>query len=90
MQYVGFDVHKRCTCYTQMNAMGEIQRQGRLKNTPEALAAFFASIDDAAPVALAAPPLVPSLRSPREPPHLCDSRASAAHSSKCGSESQNG
>jgi transposase len=54
MQYVGFDIHKRFTFYTQMDATGEIQRQGKLENTHEALAAFFADIDEPAQVALEA------------------------------------
>lgn len=54
MQYVGFDIHKRFTFYTQMNATGEIQRQGKLENTHEALTAFFAGIDEPAHVALEA------------------------------------
>lgn len=54
MQYVGFDIHKRFTFYTQMNETGEIQRQGKLENSHEALAAFFADIGEPAQVALEA------------------------------------
>jgi transposase InsO family protein len=41
MQYIGFDTHKRYTFYTQMDATGAIQRQGRLMNSRDAMAEFF-------------------------------------------------
>jgi transposase len=54
LQYIGFDIHKRYTFYTQMDASGRIQRQGKLPNTREALADFFADITEPAKVALEA------------------------------------
>ena len=45
MQYVGFDAHKRYTFFTQMDMTGQIQRQGKLANNRDALAAFFAEIE---------------------------------------------
>lgn len=54
MQYVGFDIHKRYTFYTQMDTTGQIQRQGKLDNSHEALAAFFAEVDKPVQVALEA------------------------------------
>lgn len=44
MQYVGLDVHKRYTFYTQMGGDGQIQRQGRVPNDQDTLATFFAEI----------------------------------------------
>jgi len=52
MQYVGFDIHKRYTFYTQMDATGQIERQGKLQNSREALAGFFGAIDEPARLAL--------------------------------------
>jgi len=54
MQYVGFDVHKKYTFFTQMDAIGQIQRQGKLANDREALAAFFAEIEEPASVVIEA------------------------------------
>lgn len=54
MQYVGFDAHKKYTFFTQMDASGQIQRQGKLTNDRDALAAFFAEIDEPASVAIEA------------------------------------
>ncbi len=54
MQYVGFDIHKRYTFYTQVDAAGRIQRQGKLSNTQEAMAQFFGTIEEPARVVLEA------------------------------------
>jgi transposase len=54
MQYVGFDIHKRYTFYTQVDEHGAIRRQGRLLNTQDAMAAFFADVAEPAQVALEA------------------------------------
>src|SRR3989441_2817133 len=54
MQYVGFDIHKRYTFYTQIDAAGRIQRQGKLSNTQEAMAQFFGDIDEPAEVVVEA------------------------------------
>lgn len=54
MQYIGFDIHKRYTFYTQMNETGTIQRQGKLPNTREALGEFFADVAEPARVAMEA------------------------------------
>ncbi len=40
MQYIGFDIHKRYTFYTRMDASGQIQRQGKLRNTRKAIGEF--------------------------------------------------
>lgn len=42
MQYVGFDVHKPYTFYTQMDTPGQIQCQGK----PENIRALAADEDD--------------------------------------------
>ncbi|MBI4426066.1 MAG: transposase, partial [Candidatus Kerfeldbacteria bacterium] len=52
--YIGFDIHKRYTFYTQMNETGVIQRQGKLSNTREALGEFFADVTEPARVAMEA------------------------------------
>lgn len=54
MQYIGFDTHKRYTFYTQVDAAGRIQRQGKLNNTREAMAGFFADIGEPAEVVVEA------------------------------------
>ena len=54
MQYVGFDIHKKYTFFTQMDATGQIRRQGKLTNDRDALAAFFAEIDESASVVIEA------------------------------------
>ncbi len=54
MQYIGFDIHKRYTFYTQMNETGTIQRQGKLPNTREALGEFFADVTEPAHVVMEA------------------------------------
>jgi len=54
MQYVGFDAHKKYTFFTQMDARGQIQRQGKLTNDRDTLAAFFAEIDEPASVVIEA------------------------------------
>jgi hypothetical protein len=46
VQYVGFDIHKRYTFYTQIDDAGCTQRQGRLANTSEAMAQFFKAMDE--------------------------------------------
>ncbi|HLJ61459.1 MAG TPA: hypothetical protein VKZ50_17175 [bacterium] len=38
MQYIGFDIHKRYTFYTQIDATGQIRRQGNLTNKRDAVA----------------------------------------------------
>ena len=44
VQYVGFDAHKRYTFFTQMDATGQIRRQGKLANDRDAPVRFpFAS-----------------------------------------------
>ncbi len=48
MQYVGFDIHKHYTFYTQMDEAGQIQRQGKLTNSREALADFFGKVAEPA------------------------------------------
>lgn len=50
MQYIGFDTHKRYTFYTQMDANGQIQRQGKLANTREGMEEFFAAVAEPARV----------------------------------------
>src|SRR5207253_7737913 len=54
MQYIGFDIHKRYTFYTQMNGTGQIQRQGKLTNSREALAEFFGDVAEPARVVIEA------------------------------------
>ena|SRR5437870_3263587 len=54
MQYIGFDIHKRYTFYTQMDGMGQIQRQGKLTNSREALAEFFGDVAEPARVVIEA------------------------------------
>ncbi len=54
MQYIGFDIHKRYAFFTQMNGAGQIQRQGKLPNTREAMAEFFADVLEPAQVVLGA------------------------------------
>lgn len=54
MHYVGFDIHKRYTFYTQMDEAGRIQRQGRLPNSREALGTFFADVGEPARVVMEA------------------------------------
>ncbi|HVH70757.1 MAG TPA: IS110 family transposase [Candidatus Dormibacteraeota bacterium] len=54
MQYVGFDAHKKYTFFTQMDARGQIQRQGKLANDRDALATFFAKIEEPARVVIEA------------------------------------
>jgi len=54
LQYIGFDIHKRYTFYTQMNDAGKIQRQGKLPNTREALGIFFADVGEPARVVMEA------------------------------------
>jgi transposase len=54
MQYVGFDAHKKYTFYTQMDATGQIRRQGKLANNCDALTAFFAEIEEPARVVIEA------------------------------------
>jgi transposase len=54
LQYIGFDIHKQYTFYTQMNASGQIQRHGKLPNTREAMAEFFADVAEPAHVAMEA------------------------------------
>lgn len=54
MQYIGFDIHKRYTFYTQMDAQGQIQRQGKLANTREGMEEFFAAVAEPARVVLEA------------------------------------
>lgn len=56
MQYIGFDIHKRYTFFTQMDGAGATQRQGRLPNTREAMGAFFADVVEPAQVAMEAGP----------------------------------
>lgn len=56
MQFIGFDVHKRYTFYTQMDGAGHIQRQGKLSNTRETMAEFFAALAEPAQVAMEAGP----------------------------------
>lgn len=56
MQYIGFDIHKRYTFFTQMNEVGAIQRQGRLPNTREAMGAFFSDVVEPAQVVMEAGP----------------------------------
>ena len=53
MQYIGFDIHKRYT-YTQMDATGQIQRQGKLANTREGMEEFFTGVTEPARVVLEA------------------------------------
>ncbi len=54
MQYIGFDIHKRYTFYTQIDGCGQIQRQGRLRNTREAMGEFFAEVTEPTRVVLEA------------------------------------
>ena len=54
MQYIGFDIHKRYTFYTQMDALGQIQRQGKLTNSRETLAEFFGNVAEPAHVVIEA------------------------------------
>ena len=54
MQYIGFDIHKRYTFYTQMDGDGQIQRQGKLANTQEGMEEFFAAVTEPARVVLEA------------------------------------
>lgn len=54
MQYVGFDVHKKYTFFTQMDTTGQIRRQGTLANDRDALTAFFAEINEPASVVIEA------------------------------------
>jgi transposase len=54
LQYIGFDIHKRYTFYTQVDGAGSIQRQGKLSNTQETMAQFFGSINEPAEVVLEA------------------------------------
>lgn len=54
MQYVGFDIHKRYTFFTQIDDAGRIQRQGKLSNTGEAMTQFFNQITEPAEVVLEA------------------------------------
>jgi transposase len=54
MQYVGFDAHKKYTFFTQMDASGQIRRQGKLANDRDALATFFAKIEEPARVVIEA------------------------------------
>lgn len=54
MQYIGFDIHKRYTFYTQMDAAGQIQRQGKLANTREGMQEFFTGVTEPARVVLEA------------------------------------
>jgi hypothetical protein len=56
MHFLGFDVHKRYTFYTQMDATGHIERQGKLSNTREAMAEFFAALAEPVQVAMEAGP----------------------------------
>ncbi|MBI3976050.1 MAG: IS110 family transposase [Armatimonadetes bacterium] len=54
MQYFGFDIHKRYTFFTQMDATGQVLRQGKLPNTRQALGDFFAGVGEPAQVVLEA------------------------------------
>ena len=54
MQYVGFDVHKKYTFFTQMDATGQIRRQGKVANDRDALAAYFAELEEPASVVIEA------------------------------------
>lgn len=54
MQYVGFDIHKRYTFYTEMDGAGQIRRQGKLPNDREAMAAFFRDVPEPAHVVIEA------------------------------------
>ncbi|HLW59846.1 MAG TPA: transposase [bacterium] len=54
MQYIGIDIHKRYTFYTQMDALGQIQRQGKLTNSRETLAEFFGKVAEPARVVIEA------------------------------------
>lgn len=54
MQFVGFDVHKKYTFFTQMDTTGQIRRQGKLVNDRDALTAFFAEINEPASVVIEA------------------------------------
>ncbi len=54
MQYLGFDIHKRYTFFTQMDATGQVLRQGKLPNTRQALGDFFADVGEPAQVVLEA------------------------------------
>jgi transposase len=54
MQYIGFDIHKRYTFYTQMDASGQIQRQGKLTNNRDTLAEFFGKVTEPAQVVIEA------------------------------------
>ncbi len=54
MQYIGFDIHKRYTFYTQMDATGQIQRQGKLVNDREVMAQFFRGVREPARVVIEA------------------------------------
>ncbi len=54
MQYIGFDIHKHYTFYTQMDGVGQIVRQGKLHNTREAMVEFFADVTEPARLAMEA------------------------------------
>ena len=54
MQYFGCDIHKRYTFFTQMDATGQVLRQGKLPNTRQALGDFFADVREPAQVVLEA------------------------------------
>ncbi len=54
MHYIGFDTHKRYTFFTQLDGAGRIVRQGKLSNTREELADFFADVTEPAAVVLEA------------------------------------
>jgi len=54
VQYIGFDIHKRYTFYTQMDATGQIRRQGKLTNSRDALAQFFGDVAEPARVVIEA------------------------------------
>lgn len=54
MQYIGLDIHKRYTFYTQMDSAGQIRRQGKLPNDREVLAGFFRDVAEPAQVVIEA------------------------------------
>lgn len=54
MQYVGFDIHKRYTFYTQIDDEGRVRRQGKLSNTRDTMAQFFTQITEPAKVVVEA------------------------------------
>lgn len=52
--YTGFDIHKRYTFYTQMDVLGQVQQQGKLTNSHEALAELFVGVAEPSCVVIAA------------------------------------